>query len=91
MIGILNNLRKRFHPLFWLLNFRITKKSFYKSKIKNLKKSKKFGNFFIQLTRHTNYWLTLDVVESDTFKFIDELNKNKNYVQKAYRLEKKWI
>ena len=75
---LINYLRNKFHPLFFLFQFKIIRILLSKIKIKFYLKSKKFGNLFIYLPRNINYLLNSEYLEKNTFDFISELNSKKN-------------
>ena len=81
----LNYLRNKFHPLFWLFKFQFIRKFLSKTKIKFLKKSKKFGDFYIFLPRNISLLLINEHIELNTFNLVSKLNlkrdiKNSSFV-----------
>ena len=72
-MGILNIIREKFHPLLWLLQFN-SFRFFFRLKFIYLRKSKKFGKFFIYLPRSLNLLVNINQYEKETFDFMEKLN-----------------
>ena len=70
---IFNFIRLKYHPIFRLFKFNLFKKLF-KLKFIYLKKSKKFGKFFIYLPRSLNLLVNINNFEKETLDFIQTLN-----------------
>ena len=73
---IFNFIRLNFHPFFYLFKFKFIRKIIKNVNFVILKKSKKFGKFYINLPRHISFHLDLNGYEKNTFDFIKSLDKN---------------
>ena len=73
---IFNFIRLNFHPFYLLYKFNFFRKILKNVNFVLLKKSNKFGNYFISLPRHATYYLDEAGYEKKTFDFIKSLDKN---------------
>ena len=71
-----NFIRLNFHPFFLLFKFKFFRAILKKVNFIVLKKSNKFGNFFISLPRHISFYLDDVGYEKNTFNYIRSLDKN---------------
>ena len=82
-MNIINLIRNRFHPIYWLLGFRLFRLIF-KFKIIYLKKTKKFGKSFIYLPRSLNLLININQYEKETFDFINKINPKINLENSSF-------
>lgn len=80
---MLNRIREKFHPVFWLMKFNFFR-SIFKFKLIYLKKSKIFGNFFLYFPRNLNFIINLINYEKETFDFIKKINHQKNLTNTSF-------
>ena len=83
-MGIINYIRNKYHPLWFLYKFKFIRTFISKIKITYYKKTKRFGNFYIYLPRHLGHLLNNDNIEKETYDFVTELNLKKNIINKTF-------
>jgi FkbM family methyltransferase len=83
-VGLINYIRNKYHPLWFLYKFKFIRILVSKIKITYYKKTNRFGNFYIYLPRHLGYLLNNESIEKETYDFVTKLNLKKNIVNKTF-------
>ena len=72
-------MRKKYHPLFFLMKFKFGRLILSKIQFSYLKNSKKYGKFYIFLPRHLIFLFADKIIEKNTYAFIDSIIQSNNH------------